>query len=95
MNTSTTRGQGTALTTYSKGLANEAAPYGIRVNSVAPGMIETAAASRLIDAFKTNFWNDTNNQQEDDELLRIPKWTDYPRKEQLFLDNDDGYHYTR
>src|SRR5712664_3235987 len=38
-----------ALTTYSKGLANEVAPYEIRVNSVAPGMIETAAASRLID----------------------------------------------
>lgn len=38
-----------ALSIYSKGLANEVAPYGIRVNTVAPGMIETAAASRLID----------------------------------------------
>src|SRR5260221_4488363 len=38
-----------ALTTYSKGLANEVAPYGIRVNSVAPGMIETAGAGGLID----------------------------------------------
>lgn len=38
-----------ALSTYSKGLANEVAPYGIRVNTVAPGMIETAAASRLIE----------------------------------------------
>src|SRR5260221_1556789 len=38
-----------ALTTYSKGLANEVAPCGIRVNSVAPGMMETTAASRLID----------------------------------------------
>ena len=37
------------LTTYSKGLANEVAPCGIRVNSVAPGMMETTAASRLID----------------------------------------------
>jgi NAD(P)-dependent dehydrogenase (short-subunit alcohol dehydrogenase family) len=36
------------LTTYSKGLANEVAPYWIRVNSVAPGMIETTVASRLI-----------------------------------------------
>src|SRR5260221_14325247 len=38
-----------ALTTYSKGLANEVAPCGIRVNSVVPGMMETTAASRLID----------------------------------------------
>ncbi len=38
-----------ALTTYSKGLANEVAPKGVRVNSLAPGFIETEAASRLID----------------------------------------------
>lgn len=37
-----------ALTTYSKGLANELGPRGIRVNTVAPGFIETAAAQRLI-----------------------------------------------
>jgi NAD(P)-dependent dehydrogenase (short-subunit alcohol dehydrogenase family) len=36
-----------ALTTYSKGLANELAPHGVRVNSVAPGGIQTAAAERL------------------------------------------------
>ena len=37
-----------ALTTYSKGLSKELGPKGIRVNSVAPGFIETTAAERLI-----------------------------------------------
>jgi NAD(P)-dependent dehydrogenase (short-subunit alcohol dehydrogenase family) len=37
-----------ALTTYSKGLSKELGPHGIRVNTVAPGFIETAAAHRLI-----------------------------------------------
>ncbi len=37
-----------ALTNYSKGLANQVASYGVRVNTVAPGFIETKAAERLI-----------------------------------------------
>ncbi|MFF4897902.1 SDR family oxidoreductase [Streptomyces sp. NPDC001068] len=37
-----------ALTTYSKGLANEVAPYGVRVNTVAPGFVRTTAADRLV-----------------------------------------------
>lgn len=37
-----------ALTNYSKGLANQVAPYGVRVNTVSPGFIETQAAARLI-----------------------------------------------
>jgi NAD(P)-dependent dehydrogenase (short-subunit alcohol dehydrogenase family) len=38
-----------ALTNYSKGLANEVGPRGVRVNTVAPGFIETTAAQALID----------------------------------------------
>jgi NAD(P)-dependent dehydrogenase (short-subunit alcohol dehydrogenase family) len=38
-----------ALTTYSKGLSKEVSPQGIRVNTVAPGFIETEAAEALIE----------------------------------------------
>jgi NAD(P)-dependent dehydrogenase (short-subunit alcohol dehydrogenase family) len=38
-----------ALTTYSKGLSNEVGPKGVRVVSIAPGFIETAGATGLID----------------------------------------------
>lgn len=38
-----------ALRTYSKGLANELAPQGIRVNAVSPGGIETEAYERFVD----------------------------------------------
>jgi NAD(P)-dependent dehydrogenase (short-subunit alcohol dehydrogenase family) len=37
-----------ALTAYSKGLANEMGPRGIRVNTVVPGMIRTAALDRRL-----------------------------------------------
>ena len=37
-----------ALRTYSKGLANEVGPRGLRVNTVSPGFIETPAAHGMI-----------------------------------------------
>ncbi len=38
-----------ALATYSKGLANEAGPKGVRVNTVAPGFVQTEGADGLVD----------------------------------------------
>lgn len=37
-----------ALRTYSKGLANEVGPKGVRVNTVSPGFVETTAAHHMI-----------------------------------------------
>jgi NAD(P)-dependent dehydrogenase (short-subunit alcohol dehydrogenase family) len=47
-----------ALSTYSKGLAKEVGPQDIRVVSVAPGFIETAAATALIDRLAANAGTD-------------------------------------
>jgi NAD(P)-dependent dehydrogenase (short-subunit alcohol dehydrogenase family) len=49
-----------ALTNYSKGLSNEVGPKGVRVNSVAPGFIETTAAEALIDRLAANAGTDRN-----------------------------------
>jgi NAD(P)-dependent dehydrogenase (short-subunit alcohol dehydrogenase family) len=38
-----------ALTTYSKGLANQVGPQGGRVNTVVPGLVETSAAAARIE----------------------------------------------
>ncbi len=38
-----------ALRTYSKGLANELAPHGVRVNAISPGGIQTEAYERFVD----------------------------------------------
>jgi NAD(P)-dependent dehydrogenase (short-subunit alcohol dehydrogenase family) len=37
-----------ALRTYSKGLANEVGPQGVRVNTISPGFIETSGAHGMI-----------------------------------------------
>nr|WP_126629947.1 SDR family oxidoreductase [Dictyobacter alpinus] len=63
------------LSIYSKGLSNEVGLHGIRVNSVAPGMIETDAASRLImrlaNEAGTNY-NTARQKLMDDALGGIP-----------------------
>jgi len=47
-----------ALSNYSKGLSNEVGPKGVRVVSVAPGFIETSAATALIDRLAANSGTD-------------------------------------
>jgi NAD(P)-dependent dehydrogenase (short-subunit alcohol dehydrogenase family) len=47
-----------ALSNYSKGLSNEVAPKGVRVIAVAPGFIETTAATQLIERLAKNAGTD-------------------------------------
>jgi NAD(P)-dependent dehydrogenase (short-subunit alcohol dehydrogenase family) len=53
-----------ALSTYSKGLSNEVGPKGVRVVSVAPGFIETDAATALIDRLAANAGTDHHTARE-------------------------------
>lgn len=63
-----------ALTNYSKGLATELAPKGIRVNTVAPGFTETKAAERLIHRMAENLKTDYDGARQNlmDSLGGIP-----------------------
>ena len=63
-----------ALTTYSKGLSKEVGPRGIRVNTVAPGFIETTAAHRLIMRLADQAGTDESKARQDliDTLGGIP-----------------------
>lgn len=63
-----------ALTNYSKNLATQFGPDGIRINTVAPGFTETTAAERLIERMAENAGIDYNGarQQLMDALGGIP-----------------------
>ncbi len=63
-----------ALTNYSKGLSNEVGPKGIRVNTVAPGFIETTSALRLIERLAESTGTDEATAREGlmDSLGGIP-----------------------
>ncbi len=63
-----------ALTNYSKGLSNEVAPKGVRVNTVAPGYIETKAAERLVERLAENAGTDLDTARQGlmDSLGGIP-----------------------
>jgi len=63
-----------ALSNYSKGLSNEVAPKGVRVIAVAPGFIETTAATQLIERLAKNAGTDfaTARQGLMDSLGGIP-----------------------
>lgn len=53
-----------ALANYSKGLSKEVGVRGVRVNSVAPGMVETDAARRLIERLAAQHDNDERGARE-------------------------------
>ena len=63
-----------ALTTYSKGLSKEIGPKGIRVNSIAPGFIQTTAADGLIARLAEQAGTDQNTARQSlmDSLGGIP-----------------------
>lgn len=63
-----------ALTNYSKNLATQFGPDGIRINTVAPGFTETKAAERLIERMAQNSGSDYNGARQElmDALGGIP-----------------------
>jgi NAD(P)-dependent dehydrogenase (short-subunit alcohol dehydrogenase family) len=53
-----------ALTNYSKGLSKQVGPHGVRVNTVAPGFIETQAAEELIERLAREAGTDRNTARQ-------------------------------
>lgn len=53
-----------ALTNYSKGLSNEVAPNGVRVNTIAPGFIETTAAEKFMERLAQNAGTDLDTARQ-------------------------------
>jgi NAD(P)-dependent dehydrogenase (short-subunit alcohol dehydrogenase family) len=53
-----------ALSNYSKGLSNEVGPKGVRVVSVAPGFIQTTAATALIERLAASSGTDETTARE-------------------------------
>ena len=57
-----------ALTTYSKGLSKEVGPKGVRVNSIAPGWIETSGAKAMLERLSKQSGSDIETARQ--ELLK-------------------------
>ena len=68
-----------ALVTFSRGLSNEVAPEGIRVNSVSPGAIETEMAAATPGAQQVGASSPLGRMGRPDEIADAVSWLVSPR----------------